>query len=164
MVDLTLNFVPAIRSTITWLLVRSYLSAVECNVTMRVPGEVRGGHLRGMSTTVTFVCEIVRTWNPMHHSMLSVLSIDLSYIVCERLFLTLFHITPPWPGPAFTLDWNFSKTASFSTNFSRSGSLKKLCKHIFHQITTPSRASRQAPAGYPITDHHSYAFIKSSEY
>jgi len=49
---LTLNFVPAIRPVITSLLVRSYLSAVECDVTMRVPGKAWGGHLSGMSMTV----------------------------------------------------------------------------------------------------------------
>ena len=35
--------------------------------------------------------------------------------------------------------------ASFSNIFPRNSTLKKLCQHFFHQITTPPRSSRDEP-------------------
>ena len=51
----------------------------------------------------------------------------------------------PLPSPSlvssFLLHRSFSKGTSFPNNFYRSWSLRTLCQHIFHQITTPPRAS-----------------------
>jgi len=66
-----------------------------------------------------------------------------SYIVCGRLFWTLFIIPPSCLASSFPVYRNFSK-----------GARKNLCQHVFHQITTPPLASPRHPRPkYDILDY-----------
>jgi len=59
-------------------------------------------------------------------------------MVCGRLFSTLFHNIPFRPGLFLSCMPEFLER-----------SVKNLCQHIFHQITTPSLASLRHPSPRP---------------
>ena len=94
--------------------------------------EAGGGQVSGRSMTVTVLCETLRTQNLMHNVAWTYN--DPNYIVCGRLFSTLFHNVPLRP------DLFLSCIPEFLER-----SVKILCQHIFHQITNPPLASSQHP-------------------
>ena len=91
-----------------------------------------GSHVSGSSMTVTVVFDIVWTWGPMHNVAWNYT--DPSYMVCGRLFSTLFHNTPLRHGLFLSCIPEFLERSDINW-----------CQHIFHQITTPPLASPRHP-------------------